>query len=291
MVERDQLALTNHAITYTSMARPTFSTYPLRMIDMTITLRFPAGIKLPSLNLHVRNRVDSKKRAPVRIAWSFAWASVWMLRSTEASAVKWEHVQIDEPKREVKLTIPKSKMDQKALGTKRTLRCCLESPCSRYCSFGLVTELAKERKGDGKSTPLFPDVEVMVIMLSLHLPISKWQFCESCELQQWISTGRQFPCLVEQWQRTTHHRSLALHHLQGTHSIGYRKCALEVMVLGNVRGRLCSQWSTEQFADANSPLGITVGLKSICQCQWLPVRFEESPDPPRSQGKALEALT
>ena len=59
-------------------------------------------------------------KAPRRVAWSYAWAMVWMLRSIEAAAVKVGHVKLDWKEKTV--GIPKSKGPSK--GVRRTLACC-----------------------------------------------------------------------------------------------------------------------------------------------------------------------
>ena len=85
--------------------------------------------------------------------WSYAWACLWMLREIEASNCKWEHVRADGQAKQVSLNIPISKMDQSALGVKGTLQCCGESPCSRFCAWGvwqiLVSAVPQERHRKG----------------------------------------------------------------------------------------------------------------------------------------------
>ena len=49
----------------------------------------------------------------MRTAWSYAWATLWMLRAIEASQVKAGQVQVDFENKVVKLYIAKSKTDQK----------------------------------------------------------------------------------------------------------------------------------------------------------------------------------
>ena len=71
----------------------------------------------------------------------------------EASNCKWEHVRADGQAKQVSLNIPISKMDQSALGVKGTLQCCGESPCSRFCAWGvwqiLVSAVPQERHRKG----------------------------------------------------------------------------------------------------------------------------------------------
>ena len=77
-------------------------------------------------------------------ALAYAWACLWMLREIEASACKWEHAQAEEQARTVSLTIPVSKMDQGAKGVKRTLQCCGEMPCKRFCAWNVWKRMEKE---------------------------------------------------------------------------------------------------------------------------------------------------
>ena len=64
---------------------------------------------------------------PRRVAWSYAWAVVWMLRSIELAAMRLGDVHMEFKKKTVTLLIRKSKTDQKALGVKRTF-CVLWMP-------------------------------------------------------------------------------------------------------------------------------------------------------------------
>ena len=77
-------------------------------------------------------------------AVSYAWACVWMLREIEAGACRWEHVQAEEQSRHITLSIPVSKMDQSAMGVRRTLQCCGEEVCSRFCAWNLWTRMKNE---------------------------------------------------------------------------------------------------------------------------------------------------
>eukprot|EP00435_Cladocopium_sp_Y103_P018097 s565_g4.t1 len=80
----------------------------------------------------------------VNSALSYAWAMIWMLREIEVSECKWEHVHTDEQLRKISLTIPISKMDQGARGVKRTLQCCGEDPCSRFCAWRIWERISDE---------------------------------------------------------------------------------------------------------------------------------------------------
>lgn len=59
----------------------------------------------------------------MRTAWSYAWATLWMLRAIEASQVKVGQVQVDFENKVVKLCIATSKTDQQGAGVWRTLGC------------------------------------------------------------------------------------------------------------------------------------------------------------------------
>lgn len=64
------------------------------------------------------------KGCPQSVHLSYVWASVWMLRAVEATALEVGHVATDRHRKLVRLFIPKSKMDQKAKGVTRCLTCC-----------------------------------------------------------------------------------------------------------------------------------------------------------------------
>eukprot|EP00435_Cladocopium_sp_Y103_P023223 s1108_g5.t1 len=80
----------------------------------------------------------------VNSALIYAWAMIWMLREIEASECKWEHVHTDKQLRKISLSIPISKMDQGARGVKRTLQCCGEDPCSRFCAWRIWERISEE---------------------------------------------------------------------------------------------------------------------------------------------------
>ena len=63
-------------------------------------------------------------------ALAYAWAVVWMLRCAEVVNVKRRHVLVTVTAKTITLTIPVSKMDQKALGVRRAqvfLELCMET--------------------------------------------------------------------------------------------------------------------------------------------------------------------
>lgn len=76
-----------------------------------------------------------------------------MLRAAEAAVVKAGCVEILLAPKEVKLWIPKSKI-QGAKGVTRTLQCCGTSPCTRSCPWALGVTIMAERTG--REEPLFP---------------------------------------------------------------------------------------------------------------------------------------
>ena len=99
------------------------------------------------------------RRNPQRVAWSYAWAVVWMLRATEAANVLVHHVSLDRAGRKVTLHIPKSKTDQEAAGTDRTLGCCGQNPCGRHCPVTLAVRALADRPEAKPEDPMFPDYE------------------------------------------------------------------------------------------------------------------------------------
>jgi len=44
-------------------------------------------VRIRDIQEHEWNRSNETKGEPKRVAWSFSWASVWMLRAIEASQV------------------------------------------------------------------------------------------------------------------------------------------------------------------------------------------------------------
>ena len=80
----------------------------------------------------------------INAALAYSWACLWMLREIEASECKWEHVQMNTQRKTVSLTIPISKMDQGARGVKRTLQCCGEGTCSRFCVWNVWNRIHSE---------------------------------------------------------------------------------------------------------------------------------------------------
>ena len=100
-------------------------------------------------------RRDKDPGVPCRVAWSYAWAAVWMLRAIEAAAVRSKDVVLNHKTKTVALTIRKSKTDQKAMGVRRTLRCCGEIPCRNLCPWNLAVRALAEHTCN--KLHLFPD--------------------------------------------------------------------------------------------------------------------------------------
>ena len=97
---------------------------------------------------------SAKTFEPVRVAWSYAWATHWMLRAAEAATVKAKHVSLNWKKREVRLFIPKSKTGQQAKGAWRTLQCCGAKQCDVTCPWDLAVRALSCLKNN--ESPLFP---------------------------------------------------------------------------------------------------------------------------------------
>ena len=107
----------------------------------------PAGI------WEAKSRTASSLARP---AWSYAWATVWMLRAAEAAKVRAGDVTLCENSRSVVLHIRMSKTDQQARGVKRTLQCCRKTPCGRLCPYSLAERSLGEAKVNRPTAPLFP---------------------------------------------------------------------------------------------------------------------------------------
>ena len=103
------------------------------------------------------NRVNKSPKEPKRVAWSYMWACMWMLRAIEAANVRANDVVVKLEEKLVRLRIRKSKTDQKASGVWRTLKCCGKESCERDCPFSLAVAALNERGSNDGSSPLFPD--------------------------------------------------------------------------------------------------------------------------------------
>ena len=102
----------------------------------------------------------SKSRIfPKRIGLSFVWAATWMLRAIEAQGVKVSHVTVDHECKTVKLWIPKSKMDQRALGVSRTLGCECKGKCRNLCPYNLAVVSLVDHSEKRAGAFLFPTSE------------------------------------------------------------------------------------------------------------------------------------
>lgn len=113
-----------------------------------------------------------RPKRPKRPVWSFAWATVWMLRAIEAAATKVGHVKLHMKSRTVALWIPRSKMDQEAKGVTRTLSCCGEAECLRSCPFALATRALAESPNARAEDPLFPSQDGSTV--SKELMVKSW---------------------------------------------------------------------------------------------------------------------
>lgn len=100
------------------------------------------------------------KGEPKRVAWFYAWATVWMLRAIKAANMKVSDVVLKFEEKLVRLHVRKTKTDQKGSGTWRTFKCCQKEQCARDCAFNLAI-LALNDLGNGdKEPPLFPDSDI-----------------------------------------------------------------------------------------------------------------------------------
>eukprot|EP00435_Cladocopium_sp_Y103_P028638 s2894_g7.t1 len=115
-------------------------------------------VKIDEIHEERWYRAVNAKRVPMRVAWSYAWACIWMLRAVEAADVLVKHVALDWGSKQVKLCIPKSKKDQEAKGVHRTLQCCMQADCQRSCPWQLAV-LATSKSRGVADEPLFPDAD------------------------------------------------------------------------------------------------------------------------------------
>ena len=113
-------------------------------------------LKLEEIPENVWEAKVLDETVPVCVAWSYAWAKIWMLRATEAANLDRGHVQVLHDQKVVKLRIVKSKMDQRALGVTRTMQCCGKQQCARKCPYGLAVKILESNTMKGNKDPLFP---------------------------------------------------------------------------------------------------------------------------------------
>eukprot|EP00435_Cladocopium_sp_Y103_P072030 s106_g39.t1 len=102
-------------------------------------------------------KVNQNEKEPKRVAWSYCWATLWMLRAIEAANVKAKDVVVKVEEKIVRCHIRKSKTDQKGAGSWRTLSCCGNSPCQRSCAFNLAIMALNDLDNAEKESALFPD--------------------------------------------------------------------------------------------------------------------------------------
>ena len=115
-------------------------------------------VKLDSTSDENWEKITNQAGVPMRTAWSYAWAVIWMLRGIEAADIRLGDVKIHQNKT-VTLLIRKSKTDQGAKGTKRTLKCCGLKTCARDCPWALATRAKADHVEQDSNLPLFPDAE------------------------------------------------------------------------------------------------------------------------------------
>eukprot|EP00435_Cladocopium_sp_Y103_P074268 s637_g47.t1 len=116
-------------------------------------------VKLSEIKEEQWKAMSNKKNEPRRPTWSYAWATVWMLRAVEAAQVLARHVIVAVDQKQVKLFIAKSKTDQRGAGVWRTLACCGKTTCDLDCPFGLAVKALNDLTTMDGSGPLFPDSE------------------------------------------------------------------------------------------------------------------------------------
>ena len=80
-----------------------------------------------------------------RPAWMYALALSWMLRACEVTELRMSDVEVAFAEKTVGLRIRKSKTDQAARGTLRTLSCCGRQTCTRECPWALAVRVVADR--------------------------------------------------------------------------------------------------------------------------------------------------
>ena len=80
-----------------------------------------------------------------------------MFRAIEAAQISAKDVVVKLEERVVKHFIPKSKADQRCLGTWRMLKCCGKPDCDKLCPFSLAVDALNDMKCNDDQAPPFPD--------------------------------------------------------------------------------------------------------------------------------------
>ena len=111
-------------------------------------------------------------KSTLRPALSYAWAVIWMLREVEVSSMKWRDVTKCEVGKKITIFIPLSKCDQQGLGVRRTLQCCMNKSCFRWCCWRVWNEIFKAYRG-----PL-RDPHEYIFQDSEHRKLSKAKMVE-----------------------------------------------------------------------------------------------------------------
>ena len=140
-----------------------------------------AEAKLENISDDLWQEKGSEFKGGINFAVMYAWACIWMLREIKAGACKWEHVCADEQQKQITLSIPMSKMDQMATGVKRTLQCCGEVVCSRFCAWNLWSRMQKELPSKFKKKG-FMFINEKMERLSKSKMIEAWNSATSCRV-------------------------------------------------------------------------------------------------------------
>ena len=112
-------------------------------------------VKLSEISENAWNKKCRGTVGHVRPSWSYAWATIWMLRAVELFQMKAQDVDINFERRTVAIRITVSKMDQEARGVTRTLGCCRKTACERECPFSMAILILAEHCGNKPQEPLF----------------------------------------------------------------------------------------------------------------------------------------
>ena len=103
--------------------------------------------KLDDVEQLKRMLCSTSAKGTLRPALSYAWAVIWMLREIEVSATRWRDVTMCESGKRMTIFIPLSKCDQQGSGVRRTLQCCVNKSCFRWCCWRIWGEIFKAYRG------------------------------------------------------------------------------------------------------------------------------------------------
>ena len=96
---------------------------------------------------------------------------------------RWKDILADWNRRRVSIYIPVSKCDQQGLGVRRTLQCCNNKTCYRWCPWRLWTEMWKALRGAEREPQEFVFQDSQGSKLSKTKMVEGWAMVTSKDIQ------------------------------------------------------------------------------------------------------------